>query len=209
MGEFFRADRSWTDRPVVIVGGGASLDIRDVRLIGLARARELVRVIAINDAIYLCGFADIGYACDRKWWNYHGPLPWFGGLKLSLEETPFRDVMQLKNGGKEGFDPDRGTLRTGGNGGYQAVHLAVHLGAPKILLVAFDMKGEHWFGKHPAILSGASPSTKVWIEQFGKLAKILKTMNVEVINASRESALECFPRGDLGTEITSLEPGHG
>src|SRR5690606_9521612 len=81
----WRATALFRGRPTVIVAGGPSLDLAQVRAVAMARAGDRIRVVAVNDAVYPCWFADIAYACDRKWWRYHNGLPGFPGRKLSLE----------------------------------------------------------------------------------------------------------------------------
>lgn len=76
----------------------------------------------------------------------------------------------------------------GGNSGFQAVNLAYMLGAKTILLLGFDMFGEHFFGKHPDKLDVPSPF-KTFIESFNTITK-----DVEIINCSRMTDLNCFPR---------------
>lgn len=75
----------------------------------------------------------------------------------------------------------------GGNSGYQAVNLAYILGAKTILLLGFDMHGDHYFGQHQKPLRNGSPFN-LFIESFKTITK-----DVEIINCTRHSALHCFP----------------
>jgi len=90
----------------------------------------------------------------------------------------------------------RDKIHYGANGGYQAINLAYLFGAKKIILLGFDMKlGEdkksHWHGNHPGALNKDMP-IKTWIKNFWKLAEDLKSENIEIINSTRDTALECF-----------------
>ena len=91
-------------------------------------------------------------------------------------------------------------IREGGNSGYQAINLAFHFGAARIVLLGFDMQrtgGQmHWFGNHPGKLHVPSPY-KDWVLRFNQLAADLRDAGVEVLNCSRETALECFERVPL------------
>lgn len=92
-------------------------------------------------------------------------------------------------------------LHFGGNSGYQAVNLAFLFGAARIILLGFDMQRTndqpHFFGKHPYHGDKSTPSKdllKDWVKKFKVLAKDLEAEQVEVINATRETALTCFKR---------------
>lgn len=142
------------------------------------------------------------YAADAAWWTVHAQTALrFAGLKVTAHDSvPYRQVMELRNTGKEGFDPDPAAVRTGGNGGATAVHIAAHGGAARILLCGFDMRGagRHWHGEHPAPLRSTSEHTfRKWIERFELLAAELKSRGIEVINCTPGSALQCCPFMDL------------
>lgn len=188
---------------VAIVGGGSSLSLSQVRLLGIARASDLIKVISLNDAIYPCWFADLGFSCDREWWQYHGELAGFPGRRVSLDDSGVAGVDFLKNTGSVGFDEDPGNLRSGGNSGYQALHLCAHLMPAKILLVGFDMRGAHWFGEHPPALRRTVPHMDNRIRRFDDLKAPLAERGIEVVNCTPGSALGAWRRGDLETELSA------
>ena len=103
----------------------------------------------------------------------------------------------------EGLGKDK--VHYGANSGYQAVNLAYLFGASKILLLGFDCKrGEqkrsHWHGDHPGPLNKDMP-IHTWQKAFPKLAEDLKAEGVEVVNATRDTALECFQKIKLEVAI--------
>lgn len=209
----YRAERDWEGLTAVIVAGGESFTAAQARLVGIARARDLVRVIAVNDAVYPCWFADVAYACDARWWAYHQGLPGFKGLKVSLDQTNFPDVHVIANSGTRGFDPDPGALRSGGNSGYQALHLAAHRDICRAILLGFDFKGEHWFGRHPDGVANsgppfAPPNFKTRREAFIELKTELDRRGVSVVNASPGSVMGVFSMVDLEQELDILEARH-
>jgi hypothetical protein len=178
----------------------------------MARARDLIRVIAINDAVYPCWFADLCYACDARWWRLHRGLPGFRGLKIGLDETEFPDVLTMVNSGVAGFDPDPGSLRSGGNSGYQAVHLTAHFGAARDILVGFDFHGSHWFGEHPPEIQNSGPpysppSFPDRRDRFAEIKPELAARGLTVVNATPGSELGpgIFPMVDLAAELDALE----
>lgn len=168
----------------------------------MCRASGL-RILAINDSHAIAPFADALYACDGRWWDHHKGVSSFPGLKFGMTVKPAKwpDVHRLSNTGGQGFEPIPGGLRTGGNGGFQAVQLAVHLGAVRILLLGFDMKPgkkgrTHFFGEHPPPIRSVS-NYATFCAMFKSLVKPLRELGIEVINCSRDSVLTAFPRMSL------------
>ncbi len=182
------------------LGGGPSLTQQDVD-----RLKGKARVIAVNDAFKLCPWADVLYACDMKWWMYHHEAAVaFAGLKVTLDEDAPRKwpvIKGVKNTGRVGLETDPTGVRTGINGGYQAINLAYHFGAKRILLLGYDMrlvKGKrHWFGDHPPGLNPMANYAKTMLPNFPSLAKPLKLAGVEVINCTPGSALTVWPLSKL------------
>ncbi|TCU34146.1 hypothetical protein EV129_113131 [Rhizobium azibense] len=189
---------------VVIVAGGPSVTVSDVRTIGMARAAGKCTVIAVNDAVFPCWFADHLHACDRRWWIENSGVPGFRGFKTSLETVPFHDVKVLRNTGIDGYDPQLGCLRSGSNSGYQAVHLAAHLGAKKIILLGLDYSDDgarmHWFGHHRPGMDKHSNVVE-WRRLLQDLTEILNGMGIQILNAGIKSTLTWLPRIDLGQEL--------
>lgn len=177
--------------------------------------RELgVRTIAVNNQginlkahVAMAPWADILYAADTKWWeqNLEEALK-FKGRKVTIAPRQgcshfiHKDVFVMGNGGTHGFDPRCNFLRSGGNSGYQAVHLAAHLGARLILLFGFDMRPKdgrhHWFGYH-AWREGHVGNYPLFVGRFNGLASELSKKGIEVINCTPGSALKCFPISSL------------
>jgi len=178
---------------IACIGGGPSLTQADVDLL-----RGRCFVIAINDAYKLAPWADVLYACDAKWWNWHAGAPSFTGPKYALEQRDPIDwpgVTLLKGTGVYGLEGDPSGLRTGHNSGYQALNLAVHLGARRVLLLGFDLGVDddgrtHWFGDHP----DRTPSPyDAMLNAFETLVSPLAELGVDVLNCSRRTALTTFP----------------
>lgn len=89
-------------------------------------------------------------------------------------------------------------IHYGGNSGYQAINLAYLWGARAIVLLGLDCKAApdgraHWFGQHAAPLN-ARQLYDNWQVRFKPLADDLARLGVPVLNASRTTALDCFPR---------------
>jgi hypothetical protein len=196
----------WAGAVVVAIGGGPSLSLEQIRKCWDARGK--IKLIAINDAIILAPWADMLYAADESWWQHpdHRDAWAFAGLKVSVSAVA--GVLRLRNTGVMGYDSDPQCLRTGGNSGYQALHIAAHAGAAKVLLCGYDMRGCHWHGRHPEGLRHTVPEVYVkWVDRFEKLAPALAKLGVDVVNTTPGSALKCFRRAALEDELAqSLEP---
>lgn len=208
----WRAEPIFAGRTVVCAAGGPSLSLSQVRAIGIARAMDHIRVIAINDSVYPCHFADCLYACDRTWWETHHGVPGFDGRRITLKHgaaEPYPDADWLISTGPEGFEPDPGGLRTAGNSGYQAINLAAHLGATRILLVGYDMRGDnkaHWFGQHPeSCRKNMIRPFEARAHHFAGLVEPLRERGIEVVNCTPGSAIDAFPMGDLMAELKRLD----
>ncbi|HEY5597204.1 MAG TPA: hypothetical protein VIK47_00240, partial [Kiloniellales bacterium] len=111
-------------------------------------------------------------------------------------------IRLLENTGVDGLELRRNGLRTGRNGGYQAINLAVHLGARRILLLGYDMRAAadwrtHWFGDHADWPTRASVYETAMLPHFPGLAAALRTAGVETVNCTPGSALTDFPNSDV------------
>lgn len=172
-------------------------------------------VIAVNNQIENAPWADVHYACDPKWWrHYWRRLPEIAafegrrvGLKLAGDPLPE---------GVEGIEWDEGEglgrqrVRTGSNGGYQAINYAFLHGARTIILLGYDMKPDgatiHGHTDHPAKLGNPNERMlAVWARKFRSLAHELRGEGVRVINCTRSTALECFERMPLRDAIALIE----
>lgn len=188
------------------------------------------RVIAINDNYLLPPDraelnprVDLLYACDGAWWLGQAAQPRY---RRSLAAWDRRKVTfgcneavgaglvthWLEDGGWNpaaglvGLDDRPTHLRHGQNSGYQAIHLAVHLGAARIVLLGYDAREgpngrEHWFGRHVGPDGRDRPTApqiiRAWAGNFDWLVEPLARRGVEVLNASPSSAIRAFPRVDL------------
>lgn len=168
-------------------------------------------MLAVNDAYRLLPWAEVLYACDAAWWDVqyaHGPyiqsIQSFAGERWSSHDKARnqklahaqRYRLRLVAGREaEGFSFDPSVIHYGGNSGYQALNLALLMGAKRVILVGFDMRmvngQRHFFGKHPAKLRNVG-NYQHFIAKFAKAARRLPK-GVEIINATPGSALNCFP----------------
>lgn len=169
----------------------------------MAWCRGRAKVIAVNDAYRLAPWADVLYSSDTRWWEFYRGVPEFGGLKVGIQPlnpAAAWGVMVLRNTGDTGLEMHPSGLRTGRNSGAAAVNLAVHFGVSRIVLLGYDMgpagKRTHFFGDHPARLQAQSPYES-FVQLFRTMVGPLGQAGVQVVNCSRQTRLDCFPRAVL------------
>lgn len=155
--------------------------------------------------------ADVIYACDARWWKYHGDevCRQFRGARWTHQDAdeprPEQDEVANRYGlqqamGRRRDGLGRDVMHYGDNSGYQAINLAYLWGAGRILLIGYDMQRtggrSHWFGDHPPELNAGSEYS-AWAVRFRPLAADLRDEGVEVINCSRATAIDAFPLAAL------------
>jgi hypothetical protein len=192
---------------VVCLGTGPSLRAEDV-----SYCRGRAKLLAVKDAYRLAPDADVLYSGEIRWWRYwaqHDPdglaaIP----LRYSVDGQAHPWATILQNSGIDGLETDPSGLRTGENSGYQAVGLAVHLGASKIVLLGYDFMANngklHFFGNHPyqTVPTGQlAHAFHRFMAHFATLVEPLKRMNIAIVNATRETALTCFPQMSLAEAL--------
>ncbi len=189
----------------VIAASGPSLCSADLDLVHASG----LPLIVVNDAWRLAPWADVLYACDAAWWRHHAQaLSAFKGERWTQDEAASQDFRLHRVRGRDGVGlcSEPGTVHFGRNGGFQALNLAWHFGARRIVLLGYDMQNTggrtHFFGEHPMHLVRTNVFAG-YIEHFERLAVDLRKHGVEVINATRETALACFHRKPL--EMALLE----
>ena len=196
----FAPGRIWEGETVVIVAGGPSLTLKQVRAVGMAHAAGRCKAIAVSDAVFPCWFADICFSSDAKWWDHNCGLAAFPRIKISRNPLGRYDVQNLHDTGESGFDPVPGNVRHGSNSGYQAVHLAAQLGAAEIIIAGMDFTNDgarqHWFGLHHGRMDMHS-DTETWRKHFRTLTDALDDLGVSVLNASTISTIDWLPHCDL------------
>lgn len=192
--------RLWPGATVAVLASGPSMSAAvadEVRRAG-------VPTIVVNNTFRLAPWAQMLYAADSEWWAYTRDARAFAGLKVSIDSgVRINGVHQLRLTGMTGFDPDPSALRTGGNSGYQAVHVAAHAGAARILLCGFDMRGGHWHPDHAQPLRTTLLETyQSWIQRFETLAALCPA---QIVNCTPDSALRCVPYQPLEEALARAE----
>lgn len=149
------------------------------------------------------------WACDEAWWDKHYrevALVFPGELWTvsagAREKYGLRWIFGVDQGG---YSQDESMIHTGRNGGFQALHIAALFGASRVVLLGYDFQAtnnkSHWHGDHPPGLSNSRRRYGQWREVMPSLARDLERKGVEVVNATRHTALQCFRRAELKEAI--------
>jgi len=125
---------------------------------------------------------------DRDWWLHH----------LDEVNSVFIGERFSNNNHSNSFRTTYLPTNCYANSGAGSIVAAALGGAKRIVLLGYDCQKTngkaHWHGNHPRGLGNAS-KIENWGAKFEELAKDYK--HIEIINASRETALTCFPKMDL------------
>ncbi|WP_431625503.1 hypothetical protein [Enterobacter asburiae] len=137
------------------------------------------------------------YAGDLRWWDVNIP---------ALPDGPERWSCNRRAHTRYGvnlFPTDTsGTF----NSGQRAILFAQWLGAKRIILLGFDCSisnGSHWHGDHTALDNPTAANVKRWHGEFSRVAAQLRG-SVQIINSSRQTALNCFRRLPLEAAISEV-----
>ena len=149
--------------------------------------------VAVGNAYELMPWARALVACDKAWWSKHQTARLFRGEKWCANVNSC-EIPRMRGSG----------IYTNTNSGLLGLHYAVGHGATRVLLLGIDMKGTHYFGEYKNGCVNTVPERfSLFIRQFGDFAKTHP--DVEVINCSVGSALECFPKMALDEAVRELE----
>jgi len=175
---------------IVCIAGGPSLTREDAQF-----ASSVCTTIGVNDA-YRIARLDVLYASDHPWWKHH----WDAVKDLPCRKVCGEQKEKAPEGvetvpAKHGNDLTDSVLNFGGNSGFAALHLAILMGAKRVVLLGYDMKAgakRHWFGNHPEPLSRNS-NYATMVHRMESAPK----PDIPIINCSRDTALTCFPRARI------------
>lgn len=174
----------------ICVASGPSLTSNDCAL----ASGSGYPVIAVNSSWRAVPDCQHIFAADFAWWQqYHDSLASSAERWTQSKRASIRYDVKL-------FRPsENGPF----NSGQRAIQLAAHLGAEKVILLGYDCTlahGTHWHGHHPATMHNPLPrEVGRWHDDFSSLVYLLP--GVEIINASRHTALTCFRLSTLEAEI--------
>lgn len=177
----------------VCIASGPSLTREDVEF-----CKGKAKVYAVKEAYLLAPWADVLYCADFDWWDMKKGVPEFAGEKWTVAELSAKrwGIHHIPGTASIDWGHDDKLIAYGGNSGFQALNLAVVQGAKKVILLGYDyghtaLQPKHWFDNTEHRRDSRRSDYKSWIERMNTASKMIP---VPVINASRQTALECFQR---------------
>lgn len=205
----------WKGATAYLIGGGPSLLSMDLTLV------HKKRVLGCNDAYLLGDWVDAMIFGDYSWYHVHRhQVNRFQGIKMSLHEVTIgKKGWKTFKRKTPGIQTEPGLCGWCKNVGFAALNAAILFGCPRIVLLGYDMKfgklkptGKgfsddlKWFpseqdarvnGKvpnwHPNIKEVPEDRHGTYVKAFENAAPEIERLGVEVINATPDSALTCFP----------------
>lgn len=198
--------RIWDGETAYIIGGGPS--VRDMPL-SLFQGKN---IIAVNNSWEILRNSSVLYFSDHQWWTWNKEkvLNGFNGEiitdcshKCFENEECVRRVFRQNRHGLEWRDS--ASLAWNRSGGANAINVAVHMGATRIVLVGFDMRivdgaphgGNNWHDDHKFM--PRDNCYQKFLRFFPFINEDLAKMNAEtgrdvrIFNATPGSALTLYP----------------
>lgn len=148
-----------------------------------ARAQAVMPVVAVSDAYRLAAAAQAVVSTDSAWWAAHPQALEHIGRKFCAAPS-FQPIPGV----------ERLPVASHTNSGLLGLMVAIKLGAKRVLLLGFDMHGDHYFGRHSEPLKN---TTEMRFAQFKRQFAAYRPLGVEIINCTPDSELSCYPRGKL------------
>lgn len=147
------------------------------------------------------------YKMNKEAIDAHGaPYKVTGLTKVHTVQYP-KDIYAYNFTGHGGYDERENSLKDGNNSGFASLHLAIKLGAPRIVLMGYDFKfnadnKSHWHEGHCDEMGRAirhTPETfsKRMLPYFKSLVPKVEELGVEIINANPDSLLDIWPRRSI------------
>lgn len=187
----------WCGASVHVIGGGPSLRGTDpARFAGR-------RLIAVNNAWEISPPAEILFFGDWRWWRWNAAAVRAGyrGTIVTTARQGRADpaLNCLDRASRDGLSDDPAAL-CGLSSGHLAINLAALGGAARIVLHGFDMRraadGRHHFHSRHLTPTPDDIYERTFIPALEAIAPALAARGIEVLNATPDSALTCFPTID-------------
>jgi hypothetical protein len=172
------------------LASGPSLTPSDVALV-----KDKCIVVAVNSTWSIVPFCDHVYAADMYWWKNNAVT-----IPAKLWTCSPRAAEKYKLNLHRAYGES--------NSGLRAIQFAADQGATTILLLGYDVQATggrlHHHADHPPGRNPDSNKFTLWRRQFRAFAAQLAKRNVKVVNCSRTTALDCFPRVDLEVALENI-----
>jgi len=226
--QVWKVPKIWDNGECWIIGGGSSIieqfsipfDIvelvrtKQAPLSIFSKYMEAIHskhVIGVNAAFKLGRWIDFCFFGDTGWFEDNKvALARFAGIKVTSapifakREMHYPGIKYLSQdvNKSHGISSVPYTVCWNANSGAAAISLAAHLGAKKIVLLGFDMQlgsqgTSHWHNEYPKSVT-RNPVFIRHLRGFPSIAKDAESMGIEIVNASPNSVIDCFPKISVG-----------
>lgn len=195
------------DRTAVIIGTGPSLTDDQLEL-----CSHMPR-FGVNNAFQLG--LDVHLACNWQWWDEYwpeikdDPCEKWTPRKKSADKY---GVNYIEEVWIDGLSTNKTKIAAHHGSGPQIVNIALHYGVKRMLLIGWDMRypdkvsdkqyksDRHYFGEYPSKLqhwpkTGAQGQLEGLIKEMETIKP--EDYGIEIINCTPNSAMKCFPMGNL------------
>lgn len=189
------ATSKWKGRNVAVLATGPSLTVEDCEAVRDAG----FLTIGVNSAWKFAPWIDVLYAGDNRYWKAFYKEIDAAGIKA-------KRYSRSSNAEKAvGAKYVKTRMKGDYNSGQLAIEMAVNAGAELIVMLGFDASvenGVHCHGSHGKTPDPNPARCKRWLGQFERIPKFYP--NANIVNCSRQTAIECFPRDTLENVLASL-----
>ena len=182
----------WQDRTVFVLASGPSLTPEDVASVRTYAEANDCPVVVTNTTYRLAPWADVLFFYDSRWWSAHGEavLRDFPGQIVTVCELTHHRMLNLR---KQSFNAYK-------NSGGGAISFAMYAGVKRVVTLGLDGQPaadgrQHWHAPDPVL--GDATGLSLFLPCFPALAKDAAQQGVEIVNASRQTAITCFQRRPL------------
>lgn len=176
-------------REACCIASGPSLTPEDVEFVRVWRESSPDRfVIVANTTFRIAPWADAMFAMDDKFWKVYREE-----VRTTFKGKAYCHIGESARGIAERFEK-RKRLCLHGNSGAAILAYCATGDFDRTIMLGYDCsvaKGTHWHGDHPKPL-GNCGSVHRWPKQFENVRAYYPKANI--VNASRRTALRCFPK---------------
>jgi len=205
---FWRCEPEWVGETVFIVAGGPSVLTQDLELL---RGRK---IIAINSSVYTVPWASLLFFGDFRWWervaeNRQAAAAFAGPVVTGSKFAPAKHaiIKKMMKGLPPAFPPDRHVVTYLKTSITAALHLAVHRGASRVVLLGADGKAASDGRTHhhkPHEWATRRGCWDIHRKELAAIAPHIQRLGIPVWNASPGSAWDIWPVVTLQEALANI-----
>jgi hypothetical protein len=194
----------WSDKPVVVIGGGPSLIGFDYEQLRGAH------VLAVKGKIFGIPWADAVFGLDvKRYTEWREKLAetrtrvYWAVPEEQLDQAgppPAKNITLLKRMDGRGLSDDPSEIYGGGTSGFGALQVCIHKQARAIVLLGFDYNGG---------CEQQSEKWDEWAEHFAVYAPYFNEHRISVVNACPASTIRCFQKMTLPDAVAMVRHSIG